>query len=131
LCLDKSCLANAKLTLTSLKEFLEISKEKSVSDFKELLKQEEEFALFEGNEKIESKLMSVLGNETRIKILKELTKGSKYYTQLEGALGLKGGHFHFHLKELKNAKYVRKDKLYHITTKGLKALRFLFEISKE
>jgi DNA-binding transcriptional ArsR family regulator len=133
MCQDKSCLANAKLTLTSLRDFLEISKEKSISDFKELLKQERKFELFEGNEKNESKLMSVLGNEIRIKILKELTKGSNYYTQLERILGLKGGHFNFHITELKNAKFIEtsnKDKLYRITPKGLKALRMLFEISK-
>ena len=131
-CQDRSCLANAKLTLTSLKDFLEISNDKSISDFKELLRREHEFELFEGNEKLESKMMSVLGNETRIKILKQLTKGSNYYTQLERILGLKGGHFNFHLSELKNANFVEtseKDKLYRITPKGLKALRMMFEIS--
>lgn len=102
ICQDKSCLANARLTLTTIKDFLEVSKSNSISAFQELLKRETEFELFEGNEKKESKLMSVLGNETRIKILKELTRGSNYYTQLERILGLKGGHFNFHLKELKN-----------------------------
>jgi len=133
ICQDKSCLTNARLTLTTIRELLDISKDNSVSEFKELLKRENEFELFEGNEKKESKLMSVLGNETRIKILKELTRGSNYYTQLERILGLKGGHFNFHLKELKNAKFVEtseKDKLYHITTRGLGALKMLFEISK-
>ena len=75
----------------------------------------------------------MLGNETRIKILKELTRGSNHYSQLERILGLKGGHFNFHLKELKNAEFVeisKADKLYRITTKGLKALKFMFEISK-
>lgn len=133
ICQDKSCLANARLTLTTIKDLLDISNDNIISDFKELLKREKEFELFEGNEKKESKLMSVLGNETRIKILKELTKGSNYYTQLERILGLKGGHFNFHLKELINAKFIEtneKDKLYYVTTSGLKALKMLFEISK-
>jgi DNA-binding transcriptional ArsR family regulator len=133
ICQDKSCLVNAKSTLTIIRDFIQISKDNSVSDFKELLKRGNEFELFEGNEKHESKLMSVLGNETRIKILKELTKGSNYYTQLERILGLKGGHFNFHLNELKKTNFIEsseKDRLYRITSRGLKALKMLFEITK-
>jgi len=133
-CQDKSCFRSAKSILISIKEYIDTSKQNSISEFNELLKQDKEFELFEGNEKKESKIMSVLGNETRIKILKELTKGSKYYTQLEKVLGLRGGHFHFHLKELRNALLVEtddRDRSYHITPKGLTALKMLYEISKE
>jgi len=78
--------------------------------------------------------MSALGNETRIKILKELSKGNMLYTQLERKLGLRGGHFHFHLNNLIKANYIIQEKetgSYSIETSGLKALKFLFELSKE
>ena len=133
ICQDGICLDSAKSILITIKDYVVISRQKSISGFKDLMINEIEFESFEGNEKRESKLMSVLGNETRIRILKELSKGSNYYTQLERILGLKGGHFNFHLKELKDAEFVEtreRDKLYHITPKGLKALKMLFEISR-
>ncbi|NHJ21482.1 MAG: ArsR family transcriptional regulator [Candidatus Lokiarchaeota archaeon] len=134
ICNDESCIENAKSMLLNIRDLLFISNSKATSSFNEMLKREVEFDSFEGNEKHESKLMSVLGNEMRIKILKELTRGSNHYSHLERILGLKGGHFHFHLKELKNAGFVEvsdQDKTYHITTRGLKALKMLFEICKE
>ena len=85
------------------------------------------------NEKKESRLLSVLGNENRLKILKELSKGKNYYTNLERTLGLKGGHFNFHFTQLKDAKFIiinEKDKSYHITPKGLKALKMVLELAK-
>ncbi|MFX1356994.1 MAG: ArsR/SmtB family transcription factor [Promethearchaeota archaeon] len=134
ICQDSVCLDNFKLILINISDFLNTTKQNSISDFKELLKRENEFELFEGNEKEESKLMSVLGNENRIKILKELSKGRNYYTQLERIVGLKGGQFNFHLKELKDAKFVESselDKSYSITIKGLSALKMLFEVIKQ
>jgi DNA-binding transcriptional ArsR family regulator len=77
--------------------------------------------------------MSVLGNENRLKILKELSKGKNYYTNLERTLGLKGGHFNFHLTQLKDVDFVEidvKDKSYNITPKGLKALKMVIELVK-
>jgi DNA-binding transcriptional ArsR family regulator len=134
LCHNNSCLESSLTTLTTLKDYINRSDQKSNLKFKDLLRLHSEYELSEGNEERESKLMSVLGNETRIKILKELSKGGSYYTQLERTLGIRGGHFNFHLKELKDAKFIEAsetDKSYHITPRGLQALSMIFEISKD
>jgi DNA-binding transcriptional ArsR family regulator len=132
-CQDNSCLTNAKLILRTIRDYLDESNQSSISDFRELLKKETEFKLLNGNEKRESKIMSVLGNENRLKILKELSKGKNYYTNLERILGLKGGHFNFHLSQLKDADLVsidNDDRSYNITIKGLKALKMVVELAK-
>lgn len=132
ICRDSDCLENAKNIALALKKLLDVSDQQKNDDFKNLLNREYEFQLSKGDEKRESTLMAALANETRIKILKELSKGSMLYTQLERKLGLKGGHFHFHLNNLIKVKYIIQDKeygTYLITTMGLKALKFLFEFS--
>lgn len=132
ICRDKPCLNNIKLIFTEINDFLKTTKQNSLSQTKELLNLDSELDLFEGNEKAESKAMSVLGNEHRLKILKELSKGSKYYSQLERIVGLKGGQFNFHLSELRDANFIeprQDDKAYSITRKGLKALKMLFELT--
>ena len=105
----------------------------SILCFKKMLKRDLEFQLSEGNEQKESALMSALANETRIKILKELSKGNMLYSQLERKLGLKGGHFHFHLKNLIRVNYIKLEEesgAYSITTNGLKAIKIIHELSK-
>lgn len=132
-CPDESCLENSKKIYFALKDLLNSVERQNVETFKELFNKDSEFQLFEGNEKKESTLMSALANETRIKILKELSKGSMLYTQLERKLGIKGGHFHFHLKNLINANYITSEKehgTYSITTNGLKAIKIIHELSK-
>ena len=132
-CQDNSCLTSAKLILSTIIDYLDRSNQSSLSDFRGLLKMETEFELLKGNEKLESKIMSVLGNENRLKILKELSKGKNYYTNLERTLGLRGGHFNFHLTQLKDANLVTidtSDKSYDITPKGLKALKMVIELAK-
>jgi len=132
-CQDNSCLNSAKLILSTIREYLNQSNQSSISDFRELIRRETELELLNGNEKLESKVMSVLGNENRLKILKELSKGKNYYTNLERILGLKGGHFNFHLTQLKDVDFVEiddKDKSYNITPKGLKALKMVIELLK-
>ena len=132
ICRDSDYLENAKNIALALKKLLDVSDQKKNDDFKNLLNREYKFQLSKGDEKRESTLMAALANETRIKILKELSKGSMLYTQLERKLGLKGGHFHFHLNNLIKVKYIIQDKeygTYLITTMGLKALKFLFEFS--
>lgn len=134
ICRDKSCLENAKKIYIVLKNLLDSTEQQILEDFKNLFNRELEYQLSEGNEKKESTLMSALANETRIKILKELSKGNMLYTQLERKLGLRGGHFHFHLNNLIKVNYITQEKetgSYLITTRGLKALKFLFELSKE
>lgn len=133
ICQDDACLHNVKLIFTDIKDFLETTRQNSISKTKELLNLGNELELSEGKEEEESKIMSVLGNEHRIKILKELSKGSNYYSQLERLVGLKGGQFNFHLNELKDANFIESGKNnrgYSITAKGLKALKMIFEITK-
>lgn len=133
-CRDSYCLENAKRIALTLKKLLDSVEQQTFNDFKTIFTREFEFQLTEGNERRQSALMSALANETRIKLLKELSKGSMYYTQLERKLGLKGGHFHFHLNNLIKVNYIIQDKNggpYSITTSGLRALKFLFELSKE
>jgi DNA-binding transcriptional ArsR family regulator len=132
-CQDNSCLTSAKLILNTIRDYLDKSDQSLISDFRELLKTETEFELINGNEKHESKIMSVLGNENRLKILKELSKGKNYYTNLERTIGLKGGHFNFHLSQLKDADLVsidNDDRSYNITIKGLKALKMVVELAR-
>ncbi len=132
-CPDRSCLENAKEIYITLKNLLDSVEQQTMKNFKKLFNRDSEFQLSEGNEKKESALMSALANETRIKILKELSKGSMLYAQLERKLGLKGGHFHFHLKNLIKVNYITLEKehrAYSITTNGLKALKIIHDISK-
>jgi len=134
ICQDKSCLENAKNIYITLRSLLDSKEQINLENYKNKFTREFEHQLSTGNEKEESALMSALGNPTRIKILKELSKGNMLYTQLERKLGLKGGHFHFHLNNLIKTKFIIQEKearSYSITTSGLKALKFLFELSKE
>jgi DNA-binding transcriptional ArsR family regulator len=133
ICRNFSCLDNAKQILLSLKEFLDKIDQAKFLCLRNFLDRENNYQFTVGNEKKESRIMSALGNEIRLKILKELSKGSNHYTQIERILGLKGGHFRFHLNELINAELVQagtNDKLYYITTKGLEALNMLIVLSR-
>lgn len=132
-CPDSSCLERSRNIYITVKNLLNTVEQQKVETFKELFIRDSEFQLSEGNEKKESTLMSALSNETRIKILKQLSKGSMLYTQLERKLGLKGGRFHFHLKNLINANYITSEKehgTYSITVNGLKAIKIIHELSK-
>lgn len=132
-CPNVSCLNNAKQIVLSLKEFLDKIDQNRSFYSRDYLNYEKDYEFQVGNETKESKLMSALGNELRLKILKELSKGSNHYTHLERTLGLKGGHFRFHLNELINVGLVQigsGDKRYHITPKGLEALKMIFILNK-
>ena len=130
-CPDEKCFKNAINTFKTLEELLEKSKEvtakftmdlyspKSLSGFEEI--REEEIC----------DLLAPLSNATRLKILKSLGKGGKNYSRLERQIGIKGGHLKFHLNNLIQAGYVTREKpqgKYLITMKGLKALRFSYEL---
>ena len=132
-CPNKICLTNAIEVFKKLEQLIGSSKETSTKLTKDLFSINRELSLIEGNEE-ECNLLSPLANEIRLKILKILSKGGRYYTQLEREIGLKGGHFHFHLDKLIEARYVIQEEEkgpYLITTNGLKALKFLYELKQE
>ena len=133
-CSDNKCMKNAIKNFKSLYEIINFSEEKALKYNRDLFSKLREYDITEESEKIECKLLSPLSNEIRLKILKILGKGGAYYAQLEREVGLKGGHFNFHLDKLIEADYVsQKDEKgpYSITTNGLKVLRFLFELRQE
>ncbi len=99
----------------------------------ELFNKKDLYAITDGREIEDCKLLTPLSNELRIRILKVLSKGGHYYSQLEHEVGLKGGHFHFHLDKLIEGGYVTQDAdkgTYNITINGLSALKFLFEFKQ-
>ena len=133
-CHDKSCMDNAINIYQSLHEILDsnqaITEEMTVKTFNK----KQIYESIDGTEQDDCKLLTPLSNETRLRILKTLSKGAMYYTQIEREIGIKGGHFHFHLDKLIEAGYVSQEEEkgpYLITTKGLKALKFLYELREE
>ncbi|HXZ23306.1 MAG TPA: winged helix-turn-helix domain-containing protein [Methanomassiliicoccales archaeon] len=70
-------------------------------------------------------LIAPLSNHYRVEILKMLAKEEMSFTNISRALSLKTGHLQFHLKQLREAEYIRgnrKRRSYSITAKGLAAL---------
>jgi len=75
-----------------------------------------------------AELLTPLSNPIRIKILKTLAKGGKSYAELERAVGIKGGHLQFHLRNLMEAGYIAQEglrKRYVITHTALSVLNQL------
>lgn len=133
-CPDNRCLDKALQIFDSIKSLIDSNIEKNLDHSRKVFSKIKEFSDKEGKEKEECKLLTPLSNEIRLKILKILSKGSAYYTQLERELKLRGGHFHFHLDKLIEAGYVKQEEEkgpYLITIRGIKALQFLFELSQE
>jgi len=133
-CPENSCLKNVLKIYNSLNEILSKSLEYSNEINHNLISRINQIQIDEYEEKKICKILTPLTNENRLKILKILSKGSAYYTQLERQVGLSGGHFHFHLDKLIEGEYVIRDEekgLYLITNNGLRALKLLFELSKD
>ncbi|MFX0071631.1 MAG: winged helix-turn-helix domain-containing protein, partial [Candidatus Hermodarchaeota archaeon] len=133
-CPDEKCLDNSLKIIKSLEDIFRSSEQTFIKQTKDLFSQVNEYCMSEGTEKNECKLLSPLTNETRLKILKVLNRGGAYYTQLERNVGLKGGHFHFHLNKLINAGYISQEEEkgpYLITTRALKALKFMHDMKQE
>jgi len=75
-----------------------------------------------------AKLLACLSNPERIKILRELLKSKKYFTDLLKSTGITHSPLRFHLKILLNAGYItqeRKRGKYLITKNGERALRMV------
>ncbi|MFX1399500.1 MAG: winged helix-turn-helix domain-containing protein [Promethearchaeota archaeon] len=132
-CPDIKCLDQALNLFKNLKKLISSLKKIESRKFEELYKEGDfldKLERFEG----ESYLISPLSNEKRIKILKILSRGSLYYNQLEDNIGIKGGPFHFHLKKLLDAYFIEQIEEkgpYSITDKGIRALKFLFDLKED
>lgn len=114
-----------------LKEILSNSRELTSRHLKELALMDNELDLEESEEQINS-LITPLSNVIRLKLLKNLSKGGKYYSQLEHLLGIRAGHLLFHIERLKEVDYiVQEEKKYMITLKGRKIMAFLSVLRKE
>lgn len=130
-CPDEVCFKNAINTFKTLEELLENSKELSMKFTKDLYSPKSLSGFEDIKEEEICDLLAPLSNVTRLKILKNLGKGGKNFAQLERQIGIKGGHLQFHLNNLIQAGYVTQEKpqgKYLITIKGLKALRFSYEL---
>ena len=131
-CPDNECLTNAIDTFKLLKDLIIDSKELSLKYLEELTLNDQQSEFEEVNEKLLNNLLTPLSNVVRLKILKNLSKGGKFYSQLEEATGIKAGHLLFHIEKLKEVKYVsQENKKYLITLKGRKALNLISGLGRE
>jgi DNA-binding transcriptional ArsR family regulator len=132
-CPDDKCFENAINTFKTIEELIEIATEASAKFTKDIYTSERWLGFEDVKEEEICNLLAPLSHATRLKILKNLGKGGKNYAQLERQIGVKGGHLQFHLNNLIQAGYVTQEKpqgKYLITIKGLKALRFSYELSE-
>lgn len=130
-CHDESCFKNAMNAFKTLEDLIENSKEVSEKFTKDLYSPKGWSSFEEIKEEEICDLLAPLSNVTRLKILKNLGKGGKNFAQLERQIGIKGGHLQFHLNNLTQAGYVAQEKpqgKYLITMRGLKALKFLYQL---
>ena len=131
-CPDTECLRNAIDTFRLLKDLITDSKELSSKYFEELAILEQEPDIEGVNIEQLNDILTPLSNVTRLKIMKILRKGGKYYTQLEEATGIKAGHLLFHIEKLKDAGFViQENKKYLITMNGRKALNLISGLGRE
>jgi len=133
-CPNGECIDKAIQLFDSIRNLIDSDIQINLDHSKKIIRKISEIRIKEGKEKEECKMLAPLSNEIRLRILKVLNKGSTYYTQLERELGLKGGHFHFHLDKLIEAGYVKQEEdkgPYRISLKGIKALQFLYELHQE
>lgn len=131
-CSDNVCLGNAIDTFKLLKDLIIDSKELSLKYLEEITLNDQYSSFEEVNEEELNNLLTPLSNVVRLKILKNLSKYGKYYSQLEEATGTKAGHLLFHIEKLKGVKYIiQENKKYLITLKGRKALNLILGLSRE
>jgi DNA-binding transcriptional ArsR family regulator len=132
-CPDEQCLAKAMHVYEALKKLIYTTRSERRDSAQKLYDLTDNISSLDDIEK-EYQLISPLSNEKRIKILKILSNGSLYYNQLEDNLGIKGGHFHFHLEKLLEADYITQKESkgpYSITKNGMRALEFLYDLKEE
>ena len=132
-CSDDRCFKNAINTFKTLGELLQATTEASGKFTKDLYTLKRWPGFEEVGEEEICNLLTPLSHVIRLKILKNLEKGGKNYAQLERQIGVKSGHLQFHLNNLTQAGYVTQERpqgKYLITIKGLKALRFSYELGQ-
>ena len=78
-------------------------------------------------------IVNPISNKTRIQILQSIYRGENRFTDLSTNTGIEGGQLLYHLKKLIEAEYVyqTENKDYVLTTKGLKVLVMLAQLSQE
>jgi len=131
-CPNHDCLGNVMDTFKLLRDLITDSRELSLRYLEELQISDTDLELTEENVEELNDLLTPLSNVMRLKILKNLNKGGKFYTQLEEQTGIKAGHLLFHVEKLKDAGYViQKDKKYLISLKGKKVLNYIATLNKE
>ncbi|MCW4011623.1 MAG: winged helix-turn-helix domain-containing protein, partial [Candidatus Bathyarchaeota archaeon] len=78
-------------------------------------------------------IVNPISNKTRIQILQSIYRGENRFTDLSTNTGLEGGQLLYHIKKLTEADYVyqAENKDYVLTTKGLRVLVMLAQLSQE
>ncbi|MFX1295865.1 MAG: winged helix-turn-helix domain-containing protein [Promethearchaeota archaeon] len=128
---DEDCLNNSMQIYLTLKDLITTSIEK-IKYTEELFALKKDSIFEDGSEDEINNIISPLSNVIRLKILKNLRKGGKTYSQLEKQMGIKAGHLLFHMEKLINAGYVmQKKRNYIITISGLKILKYLYGLKEE
>ncbi|MBO8180328.1 MAG: winged helix-turn-helix transcriptional regulator [Archaeoglobus sp.] len=124
-CPDRNCMESIVDTFETLESFIRQSME--IKEHRRaVLRQWKKIE--EIDEELLAEILSPLSNPIRIKILKTLARGGKSYAELERAVGIKGGHLQFHLRNLMEAGYVAQEglrKRYVITHTALSVLNQL------
>jgi len=130
---DDKCFKNAIDTFKTLEELIDAVTEVSAKFTNDLYSPRKWLSFDEVREEEICGLLVPLSHVVRVKILRDLGKGGKYYSQLERETGARGGHLQFHLNNLVQAGYVTQEKpqgKYLITRNGLIALKFSYELDK-
>ena len=84
-------------------------------------------------EKANDLIVNPLSNKVRIQILQSIYRGENRFNDLSRATGQEGGQLLYHIRKLKDTAYIDQfeSKDYVLTTKGLKALVMLAQLSHE
>jgi predicted transcriptional regulator len=78
-------------------------------------------------------IVNPISNKTRLQLLQSIYRGENRFTDLSQNTGLEGGQLLYHIKKLTEADYVYQadNKDYVLTTKGLRVLVMLAQLSQE
>lgn len=78
-------------------------------------------------------IVNPISNKTRLQILQSIYRGENRFTDLSQNTGLEGGQLLYHIKKLTETDYVYQadNKDYVLTTKGLRVLVMLAQLSQE
>jgi len=129
---NSECLNNAMQIYHTLKELISTKKTEKIKLKEELIALNDDIHFEVGIENKIYDLINPISNVLRIRILINLQNGGKTYTQLEEKMGIKAGHLLFHIDKLIKIGYIsQENKLYLLTIKGLKILKYLSLLKDE